>query len=147
MRNLFLGRVPCVNFDFLDLAMQNPFAPSLPRALLNAFHTNNRINHYLIDHLPAAAWKASPPEGKGRTIQAIVAHMHNVRVMWLTSAAKGSKIPNQLDRAKVTAPQALRAMEQSREALSVVLGRAITADGHVKGFRPRDRLSRLSHRS
>jgi hypothetical protein len=32
--------------------------------------------------------------------------MHNVRVMWLTSAAKGSKIPNQLDRAKVTAPQA-----------------------------------------
>ena len=33
-------------------------------------------------------------------------------------------------------PQALRAMEQSREALSVVLGRAITADGHVKGFRP-----------
>jgi uncharacterized damage-inducible protein DinB len=62
--------------------------------------------------------------------------MHNVGVMWLTSAAKGSKIPNQLDRAKVTAPQAMRAMEQSREALSVVLGRAITADGHVKGFRP-----------
>jgi len=116
--------------------MQNTFAPSLPRALLNAFHANNRINHYLIDHLPAAAWKASPPEGKGRTIQAIVAHMHNVRVMGLTFAAKGSKIPNQLDRAKVTAPQALRAMEQSREALSVVLGRAITADGHVKGFRP-----------
>jgi hypothetical protein len=27
-------------------------------------------------------------------------------------------------------------MEQSREALSVVLGRAITADGCVKGFRP-----------
>jgi hypothetical protein len=136
LRNRFLGRGPCVNFHFLDLAMQNTFVPSLPTALLNAFNTNNRINHYLIDHPPAAAWKASPPEGKGRTIQAIVAHMHNVRVMWLTSAAKGSKIPNQLDRAKVTAPQALRAMEHSRKALSVVLGRAITADGHVKGFRP-----------
>jgi uncharacterized damage-inducible protein DinB len=116
--------------------MENTFAPSVPTALLNAFNTNNRINHYLIDHLPAAAWKARPPEGKGRTIQAIVAHMHNVRVMWLKSAAKGSKIPNQLDRGKATAPQALRAMEQSREALSVVLGRAITADGRVKGFRP-----------
>ena len=58
--------------------MQNTFGPSLPTALLDAFNTNNRINHYLIDHLPAAAWKASPPEGKGRTIQAIVAHMHNV---------------------------------------------------------------------
>jgi len=116
--------------------MQNTFAPSLPTALRNAFHTNNRINRYLIDHLPAAACKASPPAGKGRTIQAIVAQMRHVRVMWLTSAAKGNKIPNQLDRAKVTAPQALRAMEQSREALSVVLGRAITADGQVKGFRP-----------
>jgi uncharacterized damage-inducible protein DinB len=62
--------------------------------------------------------------------------MHHVRVMWLTSAAKGSKIPNQLDRSKVTAPQALRAIEQSRDALRVVSGRAITADGQVKGFRP-----------
>src|SRR5260370_24812352 len=88
--------------------MQNTFAPALPAALLNGFNTNNRINHYLIDHLPAAAWKASPPEGKGRTIQAIVAQMHNVRVMWLTSAAKGSKIPRQLDRAKVTAPRSPR---------------------------------------
>src|ERR1700680_716933 len=61
--------------------------------------------------------------------------MHNVRVMWLRSAAKGSKIPNQLDRAKFPAPQTMRAMEQSREALSVVLGRAIAPDGHVKGFR------------
>jgi len=133
-----------LNFNFLDPAMQNTFAPSLPTALLNAFNTNNRINHYLIDHLPAAAWKAKPPEGKGRTIQAIVAHMHNVRVMWLKSAAKGSKIPNQLDRAKVTAPQALRAMEQSREALSVVLGRAITRQRFSSRRR---RLSRLSHRS
>src|SRR3981081_3065206 len=116
--------------------MQNTFAPSLPIALLNAFNTNNCINHYLIDHLPAAAWKASPPEGKGRTIRPIVAHMHNVGVMWLTSAAQGSKIPNQPDRAHVTAPQALRAMEQSCQALSVVLGQAITSDGYVKGFRP-----------
>jgi hypothetical protein len=61
--------------------------------------------------------------------------MHHVRVMWLTSAAQGSKIPNPLDRAKVTAPQALRAMEQSRDALRVVSGRAITANGHVKRFR------------
>jgi hypothetical protein len=126
--------VPCVNFDFPDLAMQNTFAPSLPTALLNAFNTNNRISHYLIDHLPAAAWKASPPEGKGRTIQAVVAHMHNARVMWLTSAAKGSKIPNQLDRAKLTAPRVLRAMEQSREAL-----RSLGPSHH--GRRPGQRFS------
>jgi uncharacterized damage-inducible protein DinB len=108
----------------------------LPVALLNAFNTNNRINHYLISQVPAEAWGAKPPGGKGRSIPAIVAHMHNVRVMWLKAAAKGSKIPEQLDRAKVTPSQALAAMEQSREALAVVLSRAMESDGRIKGFRP-----------
>jgi hypothetical protein len=56
---------------------------SLPQALLVAFDTNDRINQYLIDNLPAAAWLAEPPQGKGRTVAAIVAHIHNVRLMWL----------------------------------------------------------------
>ena len=115
---------------------QKTFANQLPGVLLNAFNTNNRINQYLIDNVPAPAWKAKPPNGKGRTIPAIVAHMHNVRVMWLKAATKDSKIPAQLDRAKVTPAQALRAMEQSRQALSVVLSRAFESDGKIKGFRP-----------
>jgi len=112
------------------------FASRLPVALLNAFNTNNRINQYLIDSIPPAAWRAKPPDGKGRTVAAIVAHMHNVRVMWLKVAAKGSKIPGQLDRAKVTPGQALRAIEHSRLALSVVISGALESDGRVRGFRP-----------
>ena len=112
------------------------YAAHLPGVLLNAFNTNNRINQYLIDNVPAAAWRSKPPEGKGRTIAAIVAHMHNVRVMWLKAAAKGSEIPDQLDRLKVTQGQALRALEQSRQALSVVLSRSFESDGKIKGFRP-----------
>jgi uncharacterized damage-inducible protein DinB len=112
------------------------FARRFPVALLNAFNTNNRINQYLIDGIPSAAWRAKPPEGKGRTIAAIVAHMHNVRVMWLKTVAKDSKIPPQLDRIKVTPGQALRAIEQSRLALSVVISRALENDGRIKGFRP-----------
>lgn len=107
----------------------------MPVALLNAFNTNNRINQYLIDNLPTAAWKAKPPDGKGRTIAAIVAHMHNVRVMWL-KAAKASEIPAQLERTTVTKAQAMRALESSRHALSVVLSQALNSDGRVKGFRP-----------
>jgi len=113
-----------------------PYANDLPVALLNAFNTNNRINQYLIDNIPSPAWRAKPPGGKGRTIAAIVAHMHNVRVMWLKVAARGSDIPDQLDRANVTPAQALRALEISRQALSVVLSNAMAAEGHVKGFRP-----------
>jgi uncharacterized damage-inducible protein DinB len=112
------------------------FAQQLPLALLSAFNTNNRINQYLIDNLSPSAWKAKPVDGKGRTIPAIVAHMHNVRVMWLKAAAKGSDIPAQLDRSRVSPTQALRALEQSRLALSVLISRALETDGRIKGFRP-----------
>jgi uncharacterized damage-inducible protein DinB len=108
----------------------------LPQALLHAFDTNDRINQYLLENVPAEAWRAEPPEGKGRTIAAIAAHMHNVRVMWLKAAAKGSKIPEQLDRSTVTPAQAARGLEQSRAALSAVLRSSLDGDGRVKGFRP-----------
>lgn len=107
----------------------------IPPALLEAFKTNNRINQYLIDNLPPASWTAKPPDGKGRTIAAIVAHMHNVRVMWL-KAAKADEIPEQLDRSTVTPTQAVRALNTSLKALSIVMSRALETDGRIKGFRP-----------
>ena len=109
---------------------------SLTTALLTAFDTNDRINRYMIEHLPDDAWRAEPPDGKGRTIAAIVAHMHNVRVMWLKASAKGSEIPEQLDRSKVTSAQAIKGLELSRTALSAVLKSAFESDGRIKGFKP-----------
>src|SRR5271167_707739 len=96
----------------------SPAAFSLPQALLTSFDTNDRISHFLIENLPTEAWRAEPPAGNGRTIAAIVAHLHNVRVMWLKAAAKGSKIPEPLDRTRLTPGQATKALEQSRAALS-----------------------------
>jgi uncharacterized damage-inducible protein DinB len=116
-------------------AAESSYAAQLPAALLNAFNTNNRINHYLIDNLPAEAWRAKPVDGKGRTIAAIVAHMHNVRVMWL-KAAKAEEIPEQLDRATVTPEQAVCGLESSRQALSTMISKALEADGRIKNFRP-----------
>ena len=109
---------------------------SLPEALLTSFDTNDRINQYMIENLPAEAWRADPPEKKGRTVAAIVAHMHNVRVMWLKATAKGSRIPEQLDRSSVTPSQAVKGLEQSRAALSAVLKSALESEGRVKGFKP-----------
>jgi uncharacterized damage-inducible protein DinB len=109
---------------------------SLSQALLTSFDTNDRINRYMIENLPSEAWRAEPPDKKGRTVAAIVAHLHNVRVMWLKAATKGSKIPEQLDRSTVTPAQAMKALEQSRAALSAVLKSALESDGRVKGFRP-----------
>lgn len=109
-----------------------PFA--LAEALLSAFDTNDRINQYLLDNLPAEAWRAEPPGKKGRDIAGIVAHMHNVRVMWL-KATKGT-IPQQLDRVTVTSVQAKKALDESRAALREVLQASLDADGRIKGFRP-----------
>jgi|SRR5215472_109248 len=111
------------------------YAAQLPAALLSAFHTNDRINHYLIENLPTAAWKAKPPGDKGRTIAAIAAHMHNVRVMWL-KAAKAEEIPEQLDRSTVTPAEAKRGLESSRRALAAIISRAIAGNGRIRNFRP-----------
>jgi len=56
-------------------------------------------------------------------------------VMWL-KAVKAEEIPDQLDRTTVTRSEASRALENSRHALSVVISRALTGDGRIKGFRP-----------
>lgn len=117
------------------VAVEKTYLCRIAVSLLDAFNTNNRINQYLLDNLPPAVWKMKPADGKGRTIAAIVAHMHNVRVMWL-KAAKADEIPPQLDRATVTPGQAMRALESSRHALSVVISRALESDGRVKSFRP-----------
>src|SRR4029434_9667340 len=100
-------------------------------ALMEAFAINDRINQFLLGNLPEKAWRADPPGGKGRTVAAIVSHMHNVRVMWLKAAAKGSKIPDQLVKEKVTQSQARKALEESRDALTNVLQSALASDGRV----------------
>ena len=73
---------------------------------------------------------------RGRTVAAIVAHIHNVRVMWLKATARGTRVPRPLDRAQATPAQAAEALEESPEALGAVLQAAVEGDGRIKGFRP-----------
>lgn len=105
-------------------------------ALLNAYATNDNITRYLIENIDPKAWRADPPGGKGRTIAAIVAHIHNVRVMWLKVIAKDGPIPEQLDRHTVTPRQAITALSKSGEDVSRVIAAALAADGRVKYFKP-----------
>jgi uncharacterized damage-inducible protein DinB len=115
-----------------------PSAPvDLKRSLLESYSVNERINQYLLENLPDAAWNAEPPGGKGRTIAAIAAHMHNVRHMWLVAAAKGKPLPDKLDRATVTKKEAMRALAESAECCGQLLAESLDhPEGKVKGFRP-----------
>jgi uncharacterized damage-inducible protein DinB len=114
-------------------APTEPF--DVPDALVRAWEINDRINAYLIDGLDERAWRADPPDGKGRTIAAIAAHMHNVRVMWL-KMVKAADVPAQVERTKVTRKQAVAALEESTNALARVLRDALEAGGRVRGFKP-----------
>ena len=105
-------------------------------ALLQAFDTNEKVNQFMLDQLPAEAWRAEPPNGKGRTAAAIVAHIHNVRVMWLKAAAKGSKIPDQLDKDKITVAGAKKGLAESHAALRALIESSIKSDGRIKSFKP-----------
>ncbi len=111
-----------------------PAAFDLPAALLAAFSTNNRINAYLISNLPEEAWHGKPPGGKGRTIAAIVAHMHNVRLMWL-KAVDGAA-PPKLEGDDFSQKDAVQSLEESCQALQRVLARSLAGDGRIRGFKP-----------
>jgi uncharacterized damage-inducible protein DinB len=114
--------------------MAKTTSPSdLKSALLSAFATNNRINCYLVENVPAEAWTAQPPDGKGRTIAAMVAHIHNVRLMWL-KAIGVTKLAAKLDKSG-TVKDALKALRESHDALALVLQESLES-GQVKGFKP-----------
>lgn len=120
-------------------APNTPF--HVPDALIGAFATNHRINLYLIEHLPADAWTAGPLNGKGRSIAAMLAHMHNVRLMWLKAIGlpDGVEMPAKLDPAgetTLTREGVAAAYVESWQALEAVLRRALETDGRVKQFKP-----------
>jgi uncharacterized damage-inducible protein DinB len=104
-------------------------------SLIAAYSTNNRINLYLVRNLPEEAWRAKPLEGKGRDIASIVAHIHNVRLMWL-KAVGVTDLPPKLERTSVTREQAIQALEASWQAVEDVLRKSLHGDGRIKGFKP-----------
>lgn len=105
-------------------------------ALLEAFATSERINQYLLEHLDAQAWSALAPVGKGRTIRGIFAHLHNVRLLWLSVSAPDLPAPPKVERDTLTVEQAQAALKASADAMLVMLRRALESGGHLKDFKP-----------
>ena len=105
--------------------------------LLETWEIHNRINLYLLGAVEPAAL-VSISASKGRTVGEQFAHIHNVRLMWLKSAA-----PDLLaGLLKIEKEQAVdkkllqKGLTDSGEAIKSLFGRSLRAGGKVKGFKP-----------
>lgn len=94
------------------------------------------INQSLLQAVADAAWTTPPPSGKGRSIAQLFAHIHNVRLMWLT-AQKRNELPPKVDPDSLTMAGARKALGESASALRAVIREAArTEDGRIRDFKP-----------
>src|SRR5271170_6003054 len=98
----------------------------LCQVLVESYAVNQRMNQIVLEHLDGAAWRAKLPGSKGRTIAAIVAHVHNIRRKWLRLSAPHLKLPAPLDRASCTQKQARAALLESAARCSEMLAEALS---------------------
>lgn len=105
--------------------------------LLETWRIHDRIHHYLLDAVaPEALGDVSA--SKGRTVAEQFAHVHNVRLLWLGSAA-----PELMEGlAKIEKGEAAdkehlaAALTASAHAISALLRKSLTGGGRIKGFKP-----------
>lgn len=109
-------------------ALPNPY-----QVLLETYAVNDRMNQVLLEHLDPRVWRAKPAGGRGHTIAAIFAHIHNIRRKWLRLSAPQLKLPAKLDRTRCTPAQAKAALAESARRCSAMLASAL-ASPSVKRF-------------
>jgi len=100
--------------------------------LLETFAANDAMNQLVLAELDARAWRAQPPgpKGGGRTIAAIFAHMHNVRLKWLRLSAPHLKRPAALDADHCTMKQTAGALRKSAAACQKMLTEALSGEAN-----------------
>lgn len=113
---------------------QTDIGDDLCQVLVESFAVNERMNQIVLEHLDPAAWRAQLRGSKGRTIAAIVAHVHNVRRKWLRLSAPHLKLPAALDRASCTPKQARAALAESAGRCSEMLADALSRPRKVETF-------------
>lgn len=98
----------------------------LCQGLVESYAVNERMNQIVLEYLDPAAWRSQVPGSKGRTIVAIVTHVHNMRRKWLRLSAPQLKLPAPLERASCTQTQARAALAESAARCSQMLADALS---------------------
>ena len=93
---------------------------------MEEFERALRVSEYLVGVLPRRLWRAEPPDGHGRLIAAMVAHMQGVRRTFAKMG--GAPVALGLDRERSTAAEARRAFRQSRDVLAKLFRESLGQD-------------------
>lgn len=105
--------------------------------LLETWEIHHRINLYLLDAVEPDSLN-SVSASKGRTVAEQFAHVHNVRLLWLKTAApellEGLVKIEKEDAADK--PLLAKSLEQSAKAIRALLLKSFQAGGKIKGFKP-----------
>ncbi|HEV8400299.1 MAG TPA: DinB family protein [Gemmatimonadales bacterium] len=102
---------------------------------MTAYAASARINQYLVEQLSPAIWRVPPPggNGRGRTIAALFAHIHNCGLRYLERTdPKG--VPGELERARVTPTEAARALGAKGQAVLRIVGAALSDGSRIVGY-------------
>ncbi|MBI1763033.1 MAG: hypothetical protein HYR56_16525 [Acidobacteria bacterium] len=105
--------------------------------LLETWQIHQRIQLYLLNAIAPENLR-DLSASKGRTVGEQFAHIHNVRLMWLQSAAPDLLTSLQkIEKADAGDKELLTAaLKASAEAIGVLLDRALSTTGKIKGFKP-----------
>jgi uncharacterized damage-inducible protein DinB len=107
------------------------------KQLLEAWDIHNRVHLYLLDAIEGPHLH-DLSASKGRNVGEQFAHIHNVRLMWLKSAAPEliGKL-KKIEKEDATDKQLLlQSLTDSARAMNLLLAKAIESDGKIKGFKP-----------
>jgi len=105
--------------------------------LVETWRINSRIGLYMLDAItPVALTDTSG--NKGRNVGEMLAHLHNVRLMWLQSAApKPMTALAKIEKDGASDKALLHtSLESSADAIAGLIEIALQNGGKVKGFKP-----------
>jgi uncharacterized damage-inducible protein DinB len=105
--------------------------------LLDTWQIHDRLNLYLLDAIDPQTL-TSHSASKGRSVGEQFAHIHNVRLMWLKSAAPELlKGVTKIESEQATDKKLLaKSLTDSGKAISALLAQSLAAGGKVRGFKP-----------
>ena len=104
-------------------------------AIIDTWEIHNRINLYLLNGIDEANFADISPS-KGRTVGQQLAHMHNVRLMWLNAAMPELlKDVSKIDNEGITKKILIDQFTKSGKAIAQLIDNGLTT-GKIKNFKP-----------